>query len=123
MLYPNGTTPEGLAFQAVMDIIPPSTQETDTYFVNISDGEPAFSNTYIGENAALHTGRQVKKIRDNGIQVISYYIEDSIYKNPTNQKYFRIMYGKDANFIDVSNITQIAHTLNKNFLAKASELI
>ncbi len=123
MLYPNGTTPEGLAFQAVMDLIPPSTQEADTYFVNMSDGEPAFSNTYLGENAALHTSKQVKKIRDNGIQVISYYIEDAVYKNPANQKCFRIMYGKDANFIDVSNITQIAHTLNKKFLAKASELV
>jgi hypothetical protein len=123
MLYPNGTTPEGLAFQAIMDLIPPSTQETDTYFVNMSDGEPAFSNTYIGENAALHTSKQVKKIRDNGIQVISYYIEDAIYKNSANQKCFRIMYSKDANFIDVSNITQIAHSLNKKFLAKASELV
>jgi nitric oxide reductase activation protein len=123
MLYPNGTTPEGLAFQAVMDLIPPPTQETDTYFVNMSDGEPAFSNTYLGENAALHTSKQVKKIRDNGIQVISYYIEDAVYKNPANQKCFRIMYGKDANFIDVSNITQIAHSLNKKFLAKASELV
>jgi nitric oxide reductase activation protein len=123
MLYPNGTTPEGLAFQAVMDLIPPPTQETDTYFVNMSDGEPAFSNTYLGENAALHTSKQVKKIRDNGIQVISYYIEDVVYKNPANQKCFRIMYGKDANFIDVSNITQIAHSLNKKFLAKASELV
>jgi hypothetical protein len=30
------------------------------------------------------------------------------------------MYGKDAQFIDVQNVVQIAHTLNKMFLSKES---
>jgi hypothetical protein len=123
MLYPAGSTPEGLAFQAILKHIPMGTHELDSYFVNISDGEPAFGGGYHGEPAAKHTKKQVSKIREAGVSVISYFVEstDSIYTKTSNETtLFRTMYGKDAQFIDICSITQVAHTLNKKFLSKES---
>jgi hypothetical protein len=123
MLYPAGSTPEGLTFQAILKHIPMGTHELDSYFVNISDGEPAFDVGYYGVTAANHTKKQVSKIREAGVSVISYFVEstDSIYTKTSNETtLFRTMYGKDAQFIDVRNITQVAHTLNKKFLSKES---
>jgi hypothetical protein len=118
MLFPNGSTPEGLAFQAILDQIPQSTYEMDSYFVNLSDGEPAFNPGYFGEIASRHTRKQVGKMIENGVEVISYYIEHNTHVVPVNVKNFKTMYGKDAQFIDVKNIVQIAHSLNKKFLSK-----
>lgn len=125
MLHPNGSTPEGLAFQAIMNHIPPSTHELDSYFVNLSDGEPAFNlgsyyTSYMGDLGSRHTRRQVMKMLENGVEVISYYIESAGVRADVNMKNFKTMYGKDAQFIDVQNIIQIAHTLNKKFLSKAN---
>lgn len=125
MLHPNGSTPEGLAFQAIMDHIPASTHEVDSYFVNLSDGEPAFNigshyTSYMGDIGSRHTRKQVMKMVENGVEVISYYIECGSVRADMNMKNFKTMYGKDAQFIDVQNIIQIAHTLNKKFLSKAN---
>ncbi len=122
MLFANGSTPEGLAFQAILGRIPSSTHDLDSYFVNISDGEPDFQFIYSGMPAALHTKKQVDKIRANGISVLSYFIQS--YADTTRTKenvaLFKTMYGRDAQFIDVENVTQVATTLNKLFLAKES---
>lgn len=123
MMHPSGSTPEGLAFQAIMDHLPPSTYDLDSYFVNLSDGEPAFHLgsvyvNYSGDLAARHTRKQVQKMTENGIEVISYYIENIAARADLNMKNFKTMYGKDAQFIDVQNIIQIAHSLNKKFLNK-----
>ncbi len=118
LLYPNGSTPEGLAFQAIMGHIPHSNYEMDSYFVNLSDGEPFFNPGYFGEIAARHTRKQVSKMTENGIEVISYYLENDRMQSPVNSKLFKMMYGKDAQFIDVKNVVKIAHTLNSKFLSK-----
>lgn len=125
MLHPNGSTPEGLAFQAIMDHIPASTHEADSYFVNLSDGEPAFNlgsyyANYTGDLGARHTRKQVMKMIENGVEVISYYIEHDLTGIEVNRRNFKTMYGKDAQFVDVQNIVQIAHTLNQKFLSKAN---
>lgn len=126
MLYPQGSTPEGLAFQAIMEHIPHSTHEMDSYFVNLSDGEPAFKlgpyhASYVGEIAAKHTRKQVNKMMENGVEIISYYLENgSSYREDANMRIFKTMYGKDAHFIDVQSVIKIAHTLNNKFLSKAN---
>ena len=127
MLFAGGSTPEGLTFQAIANLLPPTTHELDSYFVNLSDGVPAFDDCYFGEIAARHTKKQVGKIREMGIMVLSYFIEgDDENSNMTNMLFgdantlFQTMYGKDAQFIDVSDITQIAHTMNRRFLVKES---
>jgi hypothetical protein len=123
MLFPSGSTPEGLAFQAILDHIPQSTYESDSYFVNISDGEPAFNVgniVYVDTIASNHTRKQIRKMMEKGTEVISYYVEADRYAMDNNVKNFKSMYGKDSHFIDVKNVVQIAHTLNKKFLSKAT---
>jgi hypothetical protein len=122
MLFANGSTPEGLAFQAIVNLVPASSHELDSYFVNISDGEPAFRFIYHGKSAALHTRKQVQKIRANGVSVLSYFIDSNASQSRSieNTTLFKIMYGRDAQFIDVENVTQVAITLNRLFLTKES---
>jgi hypothetical protein len=123
LLFPSGSTPEGLAFQAILEHIPQSTYESDSYFVNISDGEPAFNIgniVYVDTIASNHTRKQVRKMMEKGTEVISYYVEADKYNTDNNVKNFKSMYGKDSHFIDVKNVVQIAHTLNKKFLSKAT---
>lgn len=122
-LFPSGSTPEGLAFQAILENIPPSTHELDSYFVNLSDGTPMFAPAYYGDIAAIHTKRQVSRIKEAGVEVLSYFIEDPSEENDivgekSPETLFRDMYGKDAQFIDVQNVTQIAFTMNEKFLVK-----
>ena len=122
MLTPQGSTPEGLAFQAILGTIPNATPDMDSYFVNLSDGEPAFTMGYFGAIAHSHTKKQVNKIREAGIEVLSYFVEvqgASDSRIDSNMQAFREMYGKDAQLIDVNNVTEIAKTMNKKFLQKS----
>lgn len=144
-LAAKGATPEGLAFEAIAEefIIGKKSTEQDHYFLNISDGEPCYSLTstvnkygvgfnYVGESGALHTKSQVDKIRKQGVKILSYFISGdyspSVFtglsfngqrgRNLTLKDLFGMMYGKDAQFIDVENVTDIARTINKLFLSK-----
>lgn len=121
-IYPVGSTPEGLTFQAILDLIPQPAPDLDSYFINVSDGQPNFGEaSYSGGIAIMHTRRQVEIIRSMGVHVLSYFIETMdmpIKELEENKRAFRMMYGKDSQFIDVSNITQIAYSLNKRFLKK-----
>jgi len=140
-----GATPEGLAFEAIADefIVGKKSNEQDHYFLNISDGEPCYSLVpkmnkygvsfnYVGESGALHTKMQVDKIRKQGVKILSYFISSdcspSIFtglsfnasrgKSLTLKDLFGIMYGKDSQFIDVQNVSDIAKTINRLFLSK-----
>ena len=95
---------------------------SDSYFVNISDGEPCFSGKsfeYNGEPAYEHTKKEVEKFRKDGIVFLSYFI--SHVKNAEHTvsgDAFRKMYGKDARYIDITNVGEVTTTLNKMFLSK-----
>ena len=147
-LKPAGCTPEGLAFEAIMHkfIIGKKTDEQDHYFVNLSDGEPCYMLSgnrnkysinfdYQGNAAAEHTRRQVEKMRHQGVKVLSYFISSEVVSygrwgyiqgmagqtqpyNKTLSDQFVTMYGKDGKNIDVTNVMQIAKTINSLFLAK-----
>ncbi len=124
-LWPNlragGTTPEGLCYEAIMDDFVPSTNNKDSYFLNFSDGQPMFSGDgfeYYSDKALQHTKRQVKKIAQKGISVMSYFIGDGNYDRSRNMEDFKTMYGKDAQFVDVTSVHQIAKTMNQMFLEK-----
>ena len=147
-LKPAGCTPEGLAFEAIMDkfIIGKQSNEQDHYFVNLSDGEPCYALKskankykkdfdYQGEAASEHTRRQIEKMRKLGTKILSYFIssesaclgrvgyiaglvgQNQPYNN-TLMDQFKIMYGRDSVFIDVTNVIQIAKTINGLFLYK-----
>ncbi len=140
-LSPYGATPEGLAFEAISEefIVGKLAKGQDNYFLNLSDGEPAyiFSNrnfkgcsvnfTYSGESAAHHTKRQINKIEAQGVRVLSYFIKSITHlmgdltaynAKLTTRQLFKIMYGKNAQFIDVENVVEIAKTMNELFLTK-----
>lgn len=122
-----GSTPEGLAFEAIREDILGFDPHARKFFVNISDGAPAFSTNrggkhfaYGGESAYRHTALQMRDFREAGIHILSYFVDDA-YPNEAYVKAFRQMYGRDAEFIDVEKVTQIARTLNKMFIKEAGE--
>jgi hypothetical protein len=153
-LSPNGCTPEGLAFSAIMHLFEDITpDEEDRFFLNLSDGEPFYVLTapetgltvqYCDDVGASHTKSQVDKIRRNGVEILSYFIEydwdrpkkkpeemtpkeleaykkyqDELKENPL-RKNFRKMYGKNAQFINVESIVDLARTINGLFIKKVN---
>jgi len=126
-LYPGGCTPEGLSFEAIINHLPQTSTDTDYYFLNFSDGEPAMNYTtatgvainYSQEPAALHTKKQVTKISQRGYSVLSYFIKSDGLNNPKAIDMFKKMYGKNASFINPNNILQVAKTMNQMFLEKS----
>ena len=114
-----GTTPEGLCFEAIMKEFLASSTTMDSYFINISDGEPYFHGDgfgYSGQPAFTHTHKMVQKIEAMGIKTLSYFVDD--YPRDTVSSGFRTMYGKGAQAIDVTNLSQITKTVNNMFMSK-----
>lgn len=138
-LSAGGNTPEGLCFAATMDLILESKNTHDVYFINFSDGMPGFlvgegatitkgpqrttTTWYQGDLAVTHTRKMVRHLRENGVKILSYFIESSGWgwgNNPDGaiERNFRKMYGdEDAVFVDVSNVTQVINTMNKRLKA------
>lgn len=117
-LTATGFTPEGLCFEAIMKDFLPASNDTDSFFVNISDGQPYFHTTnfsYSGRPAYLHTKQMVKKMENMGIKILSYFIDS--YQRPVDGD-FKLMYGASAVSIDLTNISQITKTVNKLFMNK-----
>ena len=120
-LGPNGTTPEGLCFEAIMKEFVPINNDLDSYFLNLSDGQPYFPGSgfyYGGDAAERHTNKMVKMIEGMGIQTLAYFIGDSGYSNSSDERSFKTMYGRGAKMIDVENVNQITKTMNQLFLQK-----
>jgi hypothetical protein len=59
----------------------------------------------------------VNDMRTRGIKVLSYFIGDG-YGREENMGAFKTMYGKDAEFVDVTSVMSISKTMNKKFLEK-----
>ena len=119
-LGPSGTTPEGLCFEAIQKEFVPVNNDLDSYFLNISDGQPYFPGHgfyYGGHKAETHTNKMVKMIEGMGIQTLAYFIGDG-YGDSTDERAFKRMYGKGAKMIDVTNVNQITKTMNQLFLQK-----
>jgi hypothetical protein len=122
-LSTGNTTPEGLCFEAIAKYLVPTTKDRESYFLNMSDGEPGFqgnSFVYQGEPAATHTFKQVKRMMDNGINVMSYFINEAADTNSRSWKIFRQSYGDAAKMVDTKNLTQLARTMNELFLKKGN---
>jgi hypothetical protein len=121
-IHAGGTTPEGLCFEAIMNEIIPTVRDRDSYFLNFSDGMPMFSNDaihYHHHSAIDHTKKMVDEIRKKGVKVLSYFIGDG-YDRGNSMKYFKAMYGKDASFINVTNVMEVSKSMNKMFLEKSN---
>ena len=120
LLRASGTTPEGLCFESILKEIEPATADKESYFLNFSDGMPMFGNddiSYHYDTAINHTAKMVKEIRSRGVKVLSYFISGR-YDYRSETQTFTKMYGKDAQFVDVTSVLPIAKTMNKKFLEK-----
>jgi hypothetical protein len=121
------TTPEGLCFEAILKQLIPTTNDTDSYFLNFSDGQPTYSINsgddsihYGGTNAAKHTRKQVKKMQGNGLNILSYFITErsSNFEQSHDWQIFKECYGNDAKYVNVENMFEVAKTMNELFLKK-----
>ena len=120
-LGPNGTTPEGLCFEAIMKEFVPINNDLDSYFLNVSDGQPYYGGPgfyYSGDSAERHTNKMVKMIESMGIQTLAYFIGDYVSEDSYDSRAFKNMYGRGAKMIDVENVNQITKTMNQLFLQK-----
>ena len=98
----------------------PGNSNQDSYFINFSDGQPYFGNgdiSYSGDSAESHTRKMVNNMRAMGISVLSYFIGGS-YESERDNRAFTNMYGNDAEFINATNMIEVAKTMNKKFLEK-----
>lgn len=121
-LSPNGTTPESICYEAIMDEFIPSNNDRDSYFINISDGQPNFrqhstNSYYYYDNAPRHCNKMIRMMESMGIQIMSYFVSSSY--NDSMPEVFKQMYGKYATHINIDNIGEITKTMNKLFLKKA----
>jgi len=121
---PNGCTPEGLCFESMIkkNQLVTANADTDSYFLNISDGGPGGISGYDGETARLHTNAQVTKMRNEyGMGVLSYFVTDYAadnFESSSTGRMFIGMYGKAAAAVKADNVMDIAKTLNKLFMNK-----
>ncbi len=119
-LRANGTTPEGLCFEAIQKEFLPSNNDMDSYFLNISDGQPYFPGQgfhYGGDGAVKHTRKMVKMIEGMGIKTLSYFVSDGHYDS-YGERDFKKMYGKGAKIINITSVSEITKTINDLFLSK-----
>ena len=56
-------------------------------------------------------------MRNIGMKVLSYFIGGD-YEYESDRTSFTTMYGKDAEFINATNMMAVAKTMNKKFLQK-----
>lgn len=114
----DGSTPEGLCFEAVQKEMIKDARGKESYFINVSDGGPGFScrgMTYSGETAYVHTRTCCNTLRQSGINILSYFVSE---REHTQYYPFDKMYGKDAAYINVESLTQLSKTLNSLFERK-----
>jgi hypothetical protein len=143
---PCSMTPEGLCFEGMLKKgwFKASSNEMDSYFLNISDGAPGMSG-YGGSAALCHTARIVNRMKaELSIQVLSFFIEntgsrwDDDKEQTTEEKLqqyqslvqtfngsaqgrdFKQMYGRDASVVDPGSALMIARELNKKFMTLAA---
>ena len=118
----SGTTPEGLCFEAIEKDLIPGNSNQDSYFINFSDGQPWYSNNeieYSGDRAEKHTKKMCDGMRAKGISVLSYFISSyDLSDDDYDVKAFKRMYGKDAEFVNATNMMAVAKSMNKKFLDK-----
>ena len=111
-----GMTPEGICLDEIRKKLPRVNHYNEVYLLNISDGLPNINNIYSSNKAINHTKKVVKSIKANKVGVVSYYIHDVWDKSQKSKESFIKMYGKDAKFIDVNNISMIAKSINSLLL-------
>ena len=110
-----GCTPEGLAFKSILSYIKADAKGDESIFINYSDGCPSsVSGACWGYNGISFTRKIVNEMKELGINVLSYFIDGKV--DGWSADAFRKMYGKNSEFIDTCNLTQISRSMNNKFL-------
>jgi hypothetical protein len=118
-------TPEGLCYEAMWSkgMLVGSSSDTDSYFLNISDGAPGGcghgSSDYCGVQAYKHTRKFIDKmINEKGMQILSFFVKDTMTAGSKPSECFQEMYGGGNAFcIAATDMVGIARTLNAKFLS------
>lgn len=122
-LKATGGTPESLCFEAIEEDMKRDSQGKESYFVNISDGEPGVTVngvSYGGFSAVEHCAACIRRMEKAGTQVLSYFISTRFSwqtdkLEPSSD--FVAMYGAHNAFaLDCKDIARIAKAINKKLL-------
>ena len=110
-----GMTPEGIAFESIYRDIKKDAKGDECIFINYSDGMPGGVDgvSYYWDGVE-YTRRVVNKMREIGINIISYFIDGDSESYSADS--FRRMYGQEAEFIDPTSLTKVSRSLNRKFL-------
>ena len=74
---------------------------------------------YQGDSAEAHTKKMCDGMRAKGISVLSYFISSyDLSDDSYDVQAFKRMYGKDAEFVNATNMMAVAKSMNKKFLDK-----
>ena len=67
----------------------------------------------------MHTRKQVETLRNRlNMGVISLYVDERVAdENNHTYQNFREMYGRDAQFVNSKNMTELARAMNQKFLS------
>jgi hypothetical protein len=110
-----GMTPEGIAFESIYRDIKRDAKGDECIFINYSDGAPSdVTGTQYSYDGVEFTRQIVNKMKDLGINIISYFIDGNSDQYLATQ--FRRMYGNEAQFIDTTSLTNVSRSLNQKFL-------
>jgi len=113
-----GMTPEGICLDEISKNLPRPSYNQEVYLLNISDGLPNISSMAYNFNTAInHTSKVVRKYKQNGVGVLSYYIHDTWDQTQSSEDTFKRMYGNTAKYIDLDNISLVANTINNLLLS------
>ena len=113
-----GMTPEGICLDEIRKNLPKSSYYQEVFLLNISDGLPNIGLNEYSSNAAIkHTAKVIKHYKKDNVGVLSYYIHDTWDKSQNSKDAFNMMYGKDAKYIDVDNISLVGKTINNMLLS------
>jgi len=116
-----GCTPEGLSFKSIEKDIKADAKGDELIFINYSDGYPtSVAKCHHSYNGVEYTRRVVNDFKSIGIQVISYFINEtnSSWYSSDDKGAFIKMYGPDSKFIDPVNMLEVSKTMNAKFLEK-----
>jgi len=115
-----GLTPEGICLEQVRKNLPQPSYNQEVYLLNISDGLPNINHAdYKFSTAVNHTAKVMRQYKKANIGILSYYVQ-SVWERTQSQDSkgaFYKMYGKDAQFIDIDNISLVAKTINDLLLS------
>ena len=110
-----GCTPEGISFKSILPYIKADAKGDESIFINYSDGcLSTVSGCSWGYSGVSFTKKIVNEMKELGISVLSYFIDGK--SEGYSADYFRKMYGKNSEFIDTCNLTQISKSMNNKFL-------